>query len=213
MKRMIIVVSAIAAIAAIAITTISVPDRFEKQLEFMKSNPDIDVMGGNIAEFINTPDEIVDYKIVPRAHEDIVLYLKNRNPINHVTVMFKKSSVEKVGSYEPFYLFEDWYLWVKLYLSGAKFANINAVLVNVRISDMANRRGGMKYYRSCVKLLTYMRKNGVIGMGQYIKTCGVRFCGYVLLPNKMREWAYKKFLRNNQHTEEKKTTEKIAQVV
>ena len=29
MKRMIIVVSAIAAIAAIAITTISVPDRFE----------------------------------------------------------------------------------------------------------------------------------------------------------------------------------------
>lgn len=192
---------------------ISVPDRFEKQLEFMKNNPDVDIVGGNISEFTNEPTEIVDYRIVPQTHGDICLYLKSRSPFNHVTVMFKKSALEKAGSYESFYLFEDWYLWVKMYLSGAKFANINVVLVNVRISDMANRRGGMKYYRSCVKLLNYMKKNQVIGWGKYAKTCVVRFCGYVLLPNKMREWAYKKFLRNNQHSEESKTAEKIAQEV
>ena len=174
---------------------ISVPDRFEKQLEFMKNNPCVDIVGGNISEFTNDPTEIVDYRIVSQTHEDICVYLKSRSPFNHVTVMFKKSALEKAGSYESFYLFEDWYLWVKMYLSGAKFANINVVLVNVRISDMANRRGGMKYYRSCVKLLNYMKKNNVIGFGKYAKTCVVRFCGYVLLPNKMREWAYKKFLR------------------
>ena len=192
---------------------ISVSNRFEKQLEFMKNNPDVDILGGNISEFTNEPTEIVDYRIVPQTHEDICLYLKSRSPFNHVTVMFKKSALEKAGSYESFYLFEDWYLWVKMYLSGAKFANINVVLVNVRISDMANRRGGMKYYRSCVKLLNYMKKNQVIGFGKYAKTCVVRFCGYVLLPNKMREWAYKKFLRNNQHSEESKIAEKIAQEV
>ena len=192
---------------------ISVPDRFEKQLEFMKSNPDVDVMGGNIAEFINTPDEIVDYKIVPRAHEDIVLYLKNRNPINHVTVMFKKSSVEKVGSYEPFYLFEDWFLWIKMYLAGAKFANVDDIFVNVRVFDMANRRGGMKYFRSFKKLLKYMKSNGVIGWGRFIKTSAVRFCGYVLLPNKLRAWAYKKFLISDRHVGEAVTEEKIEQVV
>lgn len=181
---------------------ISVPNRFERQLEFMKNNPAIDIVGGNISEFINAPTEIVDYRIVPKTHEDICLYLKSRSPFNHVTVMFKKSALEKAGSYESFYLFEDWYLWVKMYLSGAKFANINDVLVNVRIFDMANRRGGIKYYRSCVKLLNYMKKNHVIGLWKYVKSCVVRFCGYVLLPNKMREWAYKKFLRNNQHSEE-----------
>ncbi len=176
---------------------ISVPDRFEKQMEFMKNNPDVDIVGGNISEFINKPTEVVDYRIVPQEHKDIVNHLGNRNPFNHGTVMFKKSTLERAGSYESFYLFEDWYLWVRMYLSGAKFANINAVLVNFRVSDMANRRGGMKYYLSCVKLLNYMKKNHVIGFGKYAEICVVRFCGYVLLPNKMREWAYKKFLRSN----------------
>lgn len=174
---------------------ISVPDRFEKQLEFMKNNPDIDMVGGNISEFIDDPTKIVDYRIVPQAHDDICKYLKNRSAFNHQTVMFKKSVVEKAGSYESFYLFEDWYLWIRMYLSDAKFANLNEVLVNVRISNMANRRGGMKYYRSCVKLLNYMKKNQVIGFWKYAKTCVVRFCGYVLLPNKMRKFMYRKMLR------------------
>ena len=86
---------------------ISVSDRFEKQLEFMKNNPDVDVVGGNISEFTNDPTKIVDYRIVPQTHEDICLYLKSRSPFNHVTVMFKKSALEKAGSYESFYLFED----------------------------------------------------------------------------------------------------------
>ena len=192
---------------------ISVPTRFQQQLEFMRSNPDIDILGGNISEFSNSPTEILDYRIVPQTHEDISLYLKSRSPFNHVTVMFKKSALEKVNSYESFYLFEDWYLWVKMYLSGAKFANLNMVLVNVRISDMANRRSGMKYYRSCVKLLNYMKKNHIIGFGSYVKTCAIRFCGYVLLPNRMREWAYKKFLRNKQDTEERLMKKKGMQEV
>lgn len=181
---------------------ISVPNRFERQLEFMKSNPDVDIVGGNISEFVNDPTKIVNYRMVPQSHEDIVRYLKNRSPFNHPTVMFKKGALERVNSYESFYLFEDWYLWLKLYLAGAIFANMGQILVNMRISGQAKRRGGIKYYRSCVKLLKYMKENRVIGMGTYIKNRIVRFCGYVLLPNKMREWAYKKFLRNNQHSEE-----------
>lgn len=174
---------------------ISVSDRFALQLAFFADHPDVDIVGGNISEFMNSPDTIVDYRIVPHSHHDIVSYLKSRSPFNHVTVMFKKNAVEKAGSYEPFYLFEDWYLWVRMYLSGAKFANIDAVLVNVRVFDMANRRGGMKYYRSCLKLLQYMKKNRVIGIASYLKSAIIRFCGYVLLPNKLRAWAYKVFLR------------------
>ena len=175
---------------------IAISDRFEKQLAFMAEHPDVDVMGGNISEFIGDPDKVVDYKIVPQTHEDIALYLKNRNPINHVTVMFRKSSVEKVDSYEKFYLFEDWFLWIKMYLAGARFANVSDIFVNVRVSDMANRRGGMRYYRSFKRLLKYMRANGVIGIGGFVKISCVRFCGYVLLPNKLRAWAYKRFLRS-----------------
>ena len=193
---------------------ISVPDRFEQQLEFMKANPDVDIMGGNISEFAGNPDNIVSYRTVPATHDEIALYLKSRSPFNHVTVMFKKSALENANSYESFYLFEDWYLWVKMYLAGAKFANIDSILVNVRVSDMANRRGGMKYYRSCVRLLKYMKSNKVIGFGKYAKTRAVRFCGYVLMPSKMREWAYKKFLRSDKHAEVgDNTKEKVTQEV
>lgn len=177
---------------------ISLPDRFEQQLEFMKKNPDVDIVGGNIAEFIDDPLNVVDYRIVPQSHEDICAYLKNRSPFNHGTVLFKKTALEKAGSYESFYLFEDWYMWIRMYLAGAKFANMDVVLMNFRVADMTNRRGGLKYYKSCVKLLKFMKKNGVIGYGKYLKSRVVRFCGYVLLPNKLRAWAYKKFLRKNQ---------------
>ena len=176
---------------------ISVSDRFERQLAFFAEHPDVDIVGGNISEFINSPESIVDYRIVPQTHDDIVSYLKSRSPFNHVTVMFKKSAVENAGSYEPFYLFEDWYLWVRMFLSGAKFANIDAVLVNVRVFDMANRRGGMKYYRSCLELLKFMRDNRVISRASYLKIAAIRFFGYVLLPNKLRAWAYKTFLRKS----------------
>lgn len=69
----------------------------------------------------------------------------------------------------------------------------------------------MKYYRSCVKLLKYMKKNRVIGFGKYAKACVVRFCGYVLLPNKMRVWAYKKFLRNRSEVTDVQVKELVHQ--
>lgn len=180
---------------------ISVPYRFERQLEFMSNNPDVDIVGGNISEFVSDPAVVADYRIVPQTNDEISAYLKKRNPFNHMTVMFKRSSVEKAGSYEDFYLFEDYYLWVRMYIAGVVFANIDEILVNVRIGDMSSRRGGMRYYRSCARLLKYMRKNHIIGFVDEVKQSTVRFCGYVLLPNKMREWAYKRFLRKNDKAE------------
>ena len=174
---------------------ISAPDRFEKQLEFMKNNPDVDIVGGNISEFLGSPDQIVQYRVVYGTHEEIVKDITNRSPLNHVTVMFKKEAVLRAGSYEDFYQFEDWFLWVKMYLSGCKFANLNTPLVNVRIFDMSARRGGMKYYKSCKRLLDYMKSHKMIGTFKYLKVNTVRFIGYVLLPNKLRAFLYKKMLR------------------
>ena len=191
---------------------ICLPDRFEKQLDFLASHPEVDIVGGNISEFMGNPEEIVDYRTVPQSHEEIVEYLKSRSPMNHVTVAFRKSAVLKAGSYENFYLFEDWYLWVRLYLDGAKFANLDDVLVNVRVLDMAKRRGGMKYYRSCKRLLKFMKDKGVIGFGAYTETKVVRFCGYVLLPDGLRKWAYQKFLRNDS-VKSKEAEEKVTEEV
>lgn len=177
---------------------ICVQDRFEKQINHFVSDPDLDILGGNIAEFNISPEEIISFRCVPSTHLEITKHIKNKNPFNHQTVMFKKSSVLKAGNYEHFYLFEDWYLWIRMHLCGCKFANLNEVLCKVRVTDMANRRGGLKYFRSCKKLLKYMRKKKVISFTKYLKSLTVRFVGYVLCPNFVRSWAYKKFLRKKQ---------------
>lgn len=179
------------------------PGRFEKQIRFLEQNPDIDVVGGNISEFVGEPSNVVDYRCVPEAHDDISKMMSSRSPFNNVTVMYKKDAVLRAGNYESFYLFEDWYFFVKMYLAGCKFANINDVLCNVRISTMSSRRGGMKYYKSCKRLLKFMKKNEMIGFFKYMKIKTVRFIGYVLLPNKLRAFMYKKMLRKKTNNLEK----------
>ena len=182
---------------------ICVPDRFEKQLACFEANPELDIVGGNISEFLGSPDQIVQYRVVYQTHDEIANDLKVRSPFNHVTVMFKKESVLKAGNYQSFYLFEDWYLWIRMYLSGCKFANVDDVLVNVRIFDMSARRGGRKYYKSCKTLLKFMKKNKLIGLYAYTKIKTVRYIGYVLLPNKLRAFLYKKMLRKKTNGLEK----------
>ena len=74
---------------------ISVEDRFEKQLALFEKYPDLSAAGSDIAEFIGNKENIVSIRAVPEKHEDICKYLKKRCPLNHVSVMLKKSDVEK----------------------------------------------------------------------------------------------------------------------
>lgn len=175
---------------------ISIPERFEKQLNIFISDPTVDIVGGNITEFVENPECVVSVREVPSTNEEIKTYMKDRCPMNQVTVMFKKSSVEEVGGYIDWFCNEDYYLWIRMALAGMKFSNLKDILVNVRISDDSyQRRGGWKYFISEFKLQNYMLKNRVIGFGQYLINVLKRFIVQVLLPNKIRGWAFKKFAR------------------
>ncbi len=176
---------------------ICLSDRFEKQLRIFQESPEISIVGGNISEFIGEEDNIVGYRIVPETHEEIVKYLKKRCPFNQMTVMFNKNDVALVGGYVDWYCDEDYYLWIRMFLAKKKFANINEVLVNVRVGkEMYSRRGGWKYFKSERSLQIFMRKNKIINFGTYFFNVLKRFIVQVLLPNKLRGWIFKKFARS-----------------
>ena len=78
---------------------ISVPNRFELQLKIFEQCPEIDMVGGQVSEFIENIDFPVGKREVPEKHEDIIKYLKKRNAFNHPSVMYKKSAVLKAGNY------------------------------------------------------------------------------------------------------------------
>ena len=144
-------------------------DRFEKQVKFMINNPNISVVGGWIKEFTTDISKIYSERKTPTEHKDIVNFIKWRNPFNHMTVMFRKKSILDAGSYQDFYLFEDYYLWARLYLKGCKFANIPATLVYARAGlDMLSRRGGIQYVKSERKLLRFFYENSIINYPEYL---------------------------------------------
>lgn len=175
---------------------ISSPDRFEKQLAMFEADPELTIVGGNITEFVGEPDNIVGVRSVELTDEAIKQDMKKRCPMNQVSVMFKKSRVDRVGGYIDWFCEEDTYLWLRLFLDGAKFANLSDYLVNVRVGkEMYQRRGGKRYFFSEAKLQKYMLDNKVIGFGTFAINVAKRFVVQMLLPNKLRSLVFQKFAR------------------
>ncbi len=175
---------------------ICVSDRFAKQVAFIKENPNIDVVGGQIIEFSNDPNDInAQKKVVPAGHYQIHNYAKSRNPINHMTVMFNKSAVLEAGNYQHAPLYEDYDLWVRMLIKGFKFANIDEVLVYVRGGEnMYQRRGGVSYAQQEIKMQIGFYKMGLISVLQLIVNVIIRV-PIRLIPSKLRGVIYNSFLR------------------
>jgi len=132
---------------------IALPNRFAKQIEYMQIYPNVDIVGGWICEFEHNPRRCDRERRVPLMHHDIRSFARYRNPLNHMTVLFRKSAVEKSGGYLPMQGFEDYYLWMRMFQSGKQFANIPDVLVKARTgSSMIRRRQGLAYAQQEWKL-------------------------------------------------------------
>lgn len=175
---------------------VSLPTRCERQLKLFAVDLEVAVVGTNIAEFIENPEDIVSVREVPCKHDEICRFLKKRCPFNHMSVMFKKSAVIDAGGYLDWHFNEDYYLWIRMYCNGSRFANIEENLVNVRVGkEMFARRGGKAYYKSEKELFKYMYKHKIISWWSYQKAKTVRFIVQVLMPNKMRQWFFKRFAR------------------
>jgi len=176
---------------------ISLPNRFEEQIKYLSSHPEVDVVGTFGTEFIGNVDNTFALKTVPVTDEEIKKFMKKRNPINHMTVIMKKEMLLKSGGYQDWYYAEDYYLWLRMFLNGATFYNLPMDLARIRMNENSYaRRHGLKYFKSIKKLFKFMRKNKIIGYFAYLKNIIIRFIGHVLVPKKLKRKMYQKFLRS-----------------
>lgn len=111
---------------------IAAGDRFEKQLAYLKSNPSVHLLGGQIVGF--SDNGIGDPSTLPLDHNSITEHFLNNNAVAHPTVMFYKHIWEKSGGYEGDNRAEDYTLWCKLVGMGYIFANMSDVLAYHRDS-------------------------------------------------------------------------------
>ncbi len=176
---------------------ISDPMRFEKQIKYLEENPEIDILGTDIAEFnISPKEENMRMRICPKKHTDIVNMGKKRNPMNHVTVAMRRTALEKCGGYETVLLLEDYYLWLKMIACDCTLENLNEPLVYVRVGNGFNEKRGSKVrIKGWKTLQKYMLKHKMINIFEASVNM-IYIIGFVYCPVGLKKLAYKKFLRS-----------------
>ena len=135
---------------------INLPGRLQSQLQFFLENNNVDVVGSYVLEFNpNNPSDFGNtlIKKVPLDDCSIKAAMAFRNPINHPSVMFKRTSIESIGSYEDLRYFEDYYLWLKARRAGLVFANISVPMVKMARVRVSERRSGVLYFRCELKFV------------------------------------------------------------
>ncbi len=171
-------------------------ERFEKQIDYLKKNPNVDLIGSWISEFENNPEEIISYRQLPTSHDEIYKFAQFRNPVNHMTVMYKKEAVLQAGNYIHFKNVEDYYLWGRMLRNGAIFANIPECLVNARAGNsMLKRRANLTYFiNSEFPLQCEFLKIGFINVSHFLRNSISKFF-LRILPFPFMKLVYNKILR------------------
>jgi len=168
---------------------ISLANRIEEQVKFLDVHKDIDAVGTFIIDVDENCKEIKRVRY-PVTHDEIVKFFKVRNPLAHVSVVFRKSFFDKAGLY-PSTRLEDGIYWMQGIMSGCRFHNIPQCLIYVRRSnDYLRRRGGLLKGLAELKIKFTINHNLKYGLDAYIYAI-VMFL-IQLLPAKMKHLLYNK---------------------
>jgi glycosyltransferase involved in cell wall biosynthesis len=173
---------------------ISLPNRFKLQIRFLRKNQNIDILGSNISEI--KKDKLISRKKVPKLHKDICSNIFIRNPINHSSVILKKKAILNAGNYEDLRYFEDYFLWIKVFLNGGEFHNLQNYLVNMSVDDdYFKRRSGFYYLRYYFNFLKKLKNKNMINYKYLLFNLLIRTI-IILMPIFILKKIYKFFFRD-----------------
>ena len=105
---------------------IALPERLQKEFDFMEQNPDIDICGAWMKNF-GKSSKIISF---PTSHQDIRDQLFFINSMSQPTVIMRLSSVSNIRYKNT--VTEDYELWCRI-IDNLKFANIPEALIFYRI--------------------------------------------------------------------------------
>lgn len=138
---------------------ISVPTRFEKQIQVLIENPEIIILGGQILEFTDNINNPSGMREVPLSNNELYNYAKRQSPFNNMTIAYRKSKILEVGGYQHHLWMEDYNLFLRVIAKGYTIRNLKDVLVYARIDNgMHARRKGIKYIKSEIQILDLKKR-------------------------------------------------------
>jgi glycosyltransferase involved in cell wall biosynthesis len=135
-------------------------ERLEKQVAFMRENPDVDILGTG-AELIEENGDTIAYKNLPETHYELVANIYKICPFFHSSVIIRQEFLERSGGYnERLRRGQDFDLWSRMWCQ-ATFHNLQEPLIRYQTNS----------YKSSLKKILY---------GQYVYLRSARYSGKVL---------------------------------
>lgn len=122
---------------------ISIPERFEKEIGYLRAHPDVNLVGTAMRRFSDSGLAEVVYGIDNPDRNS----LRRKVPFNHATIMTYKYVYDKLGGYtvaERTKRSQDYDLWFRFYYGGFNGQNMKEPLYMVREDLNAIKRRTMK---------------------------------------------------------------------
>jgi len=109
-------------------------NRFQLQYDYLMANPEVDILGG-WAHDINSNGDIISERKYPTSHKELYKLMWT-NPLIHPAVVFRRSKVLSVGSYDPSVVRrQDYELWIRAAAGGLKIENLPAFVIKYRFTE------------------------------------------------------------------------------
>lgn len=173
----------------------SKPERCEKQLLRFSEKPYLAIVGSHIDEFVGDVSNVISQRVVPTTTKEIYDYAKRRSAFNHPAVMYSKTAVLDAGGYADLKRNQDVDLFGRMQFLGYKAENIDEALLWFRSSDeLAKRR---KSWQNTWSYIATIRKFWKMGYSSFVDYAmvGIAQTGMYLMPVKLQNFVYRKFLR------------------
>lgn len=175
---------------------ISEPHRFERQVAYLESHPDVDIISGALQEF-DSENECLNVRHYPQTHEECVKFIVKACPLAHPSVMMRRRIFDEGLKYDERYrMSQDIKLWYDAVLAGYRLGNIPEVtLFFRREGDVFRRRSRAKAWN---EFKIYM--NGIYRLkGLFTLSYRYPIARYIFrnLPPSMVKSIYGSSLRNN----------------
>ncbi len=182
-------------IARIDSDDISLPNRFEKQINYLEENQEIDILGGWIEEYDENMEQLIAKRKVPIEEENIKRVMKSRCAFNHSTVIYKKDKIIEAGNYSDKRIMEDYELWIRCQKKGYKMHNLPIVLTKNRTGNaMYKKRSGIKYVKTIIEIQNQLYALNMISIFRKWYHIFIRSL-VAILPLTVRKFIYIKLLR------------------
>jgi glycosyltransferase involved in cell wall biosynthesis len=169
------------------------PERLAKQLAYLESHPEVNVVSCLVEGF--PPGQVREgYRIYMDwlnslvEESDIRREIFVESPLAHPSVMFRRTAIERAGGYQEHGWAEDYDLWLRLYLRGGRFGKVPQVLLAWREHpERLTRRDGRYSLENFLRAKAYYLARGPLVGRSTVAIWGAGMLGRRLSKHLLRQ--------------------------